>query len=91
MGLLSKPSRPLPERMPPPPRPAGPRIGTRLLAAVGGVGLALAGLGGTWRSLVVGASRFGSFRALLLLVPAIFLWRYAATGRMRQSSRRDDR
>lgn len=53
------------------------------MAALAGVALVLAGLAATWRSLMLGASRFGSFRALFLLVPAIFLWRYATTGRFR--------
>ena len=83
MAFWKPPTLPKPERMPMRRTRAGPSSARRVVAGLAGVTLTLAGIAATWRSLLLGASRFGSFRALFLLVPAIFLWRYAATGRFR--------
>ena len=83
MGLRDEPELPALEKMPAPRAPKAPGWGKRALAAVAGSTFVLSSLAGAVRSLAAGASRFGSFRAFALLLPAILLFRYAMTGRMR--------
>jgi hypothetical protein len=70
--------------MPPKRPPRRPRIAGRLIAGAAGLSLAIAGMVGTLRAFMAGASRFGSFGPLALLVPAYLLLTYAVTGRIRR-------
>ena len=64
-------------------KPARPAWGKRVLTFVSGVALAVASLVGLRQSLEAGSTRFGSFGALALLLPAIVLLRYALTGKIK--------
>ncbi len=84
MPSWKRPELPPLEQMPVK-RPGRRRAGLtgRVIAGVAGVAFLVAALAAVMSSLEQGANRYGSFRALALLLPAIMLLRYAWTGRIK--------
>jgi len=83
MPSWNEPNLPPLERMPVRRPPSKPGLFKRILAGLAASAFVVGSLAGAARALHAGASRFGSFRAFALLLPAVLLFRYAWTGRMR--------
>jgi hypothetical protein len=84
MSFWKPPPLPKSEKMPPP-RPAkGPSRGGRLLAAVAAVAFLVAAGVGFMRALDDPTGRSSPVRALVMLIPAGLLGRYALTGQAKK-------
>ena len=63
--------------------PPGPKIGTRIVAALAGIAVGTSCLMGLSRALTDTSGQGSPFMSLALLLPTIMLFRYAITGKIK--------
>lgn len=84
MSFWKPPELPKAEKMPPPRQKKGPSAPVRVFALVAAVAFAIAGVVGFMRAMDDKTGQGSPFRALIMLMPAGFLARYALTGQAKK-------